>query len=99
MSIRINLPDCDVSGAVAGVEDLTPRELSVMQLIASGYSNQEICGELYLSINSVKTYVRSAYRRIGIENRAQAILWGIRHGLVDLDDLCGTPRPRLVSVA
>lgn len=99
MSVRINLPDPDEFGSVAGVEHLTPRELSVLQLIASGYSNREICDELYLSINSVKTYVRSAYRRIGIESRAQAILWGIRNGLVDLDDLCGTPRPRLVSVA
>ncbi len=81
MSVRINLPDPDEFGSTAGVEHLTPRELSVLQLIASGYSNREICDELYLSINSVKTYVRSAYRRIGIESRAQAILWGIRNGL------------------
>ena len=45
-----------------------------------GLSNQEIADELYLSINSVKTYIRSAYRKIDAVSRAQAVAWGIQHG-------------------
>jgi len=51
-------------------------------------SNPEIAQDHYLSINSVKTYVRSAYRKIGATNRASAILWALRHGLA------GGPDPR-----
>ena len=35
---------------------------------------------MYLSINTVKTYIRSAYRKIGVTTRPHAILWGIQHG-------------------
>ncbi|WP_432479199.1 LuxR C-terminal-related transcriptional regulator [Nocardioides sp. GXQ0305] len=60
---------------------LTPREHDVLRLITRGSSNQEIADQLFLSINSVKTYVRSAYRRIGVDSRSQAVAWGVHHGL------------------
>lgn len=60
---------------------LTPRELQVLTLIASGYSNRQIVEATHLSINSVKSYVRSAYRKIGVTSRPRAILWGIGQGL------------------
>ena len=60
---------------------LTPREADVIALITSGHSNVEIAGELYVSINSVKSYIRSAYRKIGVTTRARAVLWGIEHGM------------------
>jgi DNA-binding CsgD family transcriptional regulator len=59
---------------------LTPREAEIVGLIVSGLSNREIGERLQLSINSVKTYIRTAYRKIGVERRAQAVLWGIQHG-------------------
>ncbi|HEX5087616.1 MAG TPA: response regulator transcription factor [Nocardioides sp.] len=59
---------------------LSPRELEVVSLIARGMSNQEIAETCFLSINSVKTYIRTAYRKIGVENRANAVGWAIRHG-------------------
>ena len=34
----------------------------------------------FLSINSVKSYIRSTYRKIGVNSRTQAVLWGIEHG-------------------
>ncbi|WP_432476091.1 response regulator transcription factor [Nocardioides sp. GXQ0305] len=61
---------------------LTPRELDVVGHVAVGLSNQEIADRLYLSINSVKTYIRNAYRKIGIERRSQAVIWGQRHGII-----------------
>jgi DNA-binding CsgD family transcriptional regulator len=34
----------------------------------------------YISINTLKSYIRSAYRKMGVERRAQAVRWGIEHG-------------------
>ena len=53
-------------GEAAG---LSPREGSVLGLVVSGLSNQQIADRLYLSINSVKTYIRSAYRKLGVSSR------------------------------
>jgi NarL family two-component system response regulator LiaR len=61
---------------------LTPRELEVLGLITQGLTNQEIADQAYISINSVKTYVRTAYRKIGVTRRAQAVSWGLRAGFV-----------------
>ncbi len=62
-------------------EGLTPRESEVLCLIAQGMSNQDIAARTALSINSVKSYIRTAYRKIGTTSRTQAVLWGIEHGL------------------
>jgi two-component system, NarL family, response regulator LiaR len=59
---------------------LTVRESEILALITQGLSNKEIAERSYLSINSVKTYIRTAYRKIGVERRSQAVLWGIKHG-------------------
>lgn len=59
---------------------LTQRETDVLTLITQGYSNQEIAELRFLSINSVKTYIRSAYRRIGVGSRSQAVVWCLQHG-------------------
>jgi two-component system, NarL family, response regulator LiaR len=58
---------------------LSPREAEIMALITQGLSNQEIADRAYLSINSVKTYIRSAYRKVGVKRRSQAVLWGVAH--------------------
>ncbi len=59
---------------------LTDREIDVLTLITQGLSNLEIAQQTYLSINSVKTYIRSAYRRIDVTTRSQAAVWCIQHG-------------------
>jgi two-component system, NarL family, response regulator LiaR len=59
---------------------LTAREAEVLALITQGLSNQEIARQTYLSINSVKTYIRTAYRKIDVTRRAQAVAWGMKHG-------------------
>ncbi|WP_246003438.1 response regulator transcription factor [Nocardioides aurantiacus] len=58
---------------------LSPRETQVLLLIAQGYSNEGIARHLFLSINSVKTYVRTAYYKIGAQRRVQAALWVHQH--------------------
>lgn len=59
---------------------LTEREAEVMALIAAGHSNAEIAEMLHVSINSVKTYIRSAYRKADVSRRSQAVLWALDHG-------------------
>jgi DNA-binding NarL/FixJ family response regulator len=61
-------------------EGLTDREAEVVALITQGRSNREIAQVMYLSINTVKTYIRSAYRKIGVTGRSHAMLWGLDHG-------------------
>lgn len=64
---------------------LTPREVEVLALIAQGHSNQQIADRLFLSINSVKTYVRTAYAKIGARSRAHAVAWCFQHGFAPPD--------------
>lgn len=59
---------------------LTQRESEIIALITQGLSNQQIADRSYLSINSVKSYIRSCYRKIGVGSRSQAVLWGIANG-------------------
>ncbi len=66
----------DWPGKSAG---LTPREAEVLALITQGKSNVEIAQECALSVNSVKSYIRTAYRKIGVTDRTHAILWGVDH--------------------
>jgi len=67
----------DWPGRSAG---LTPREAEIMALIAQGLSNQQIADRVFLSVNSIKTYIRTAYRRIGVASRSQAVLWAVDNG-------------------
>ena len=59
---------------------LSPREAEVLALIALGLSNQEIADRAYVTINSVKSYIRSAYRKIGVQRRSQAVRWALENG-------------------
>ena len=61
-------------------EGLSERESEILALITQGKSNLEIVDIVYLSINSIKSYIRSAYRKIGVTNRVEAVLWGVEHG-------------------
>ena len=65
---------------------LSPREAQLMTLLTQGMDNLGIAREANLSVNSVKSYLRSAYARIGVSSRSQAVLWGIRHGCLPLGD-------------
>ena len=57
---------------------LTVSELAVLRFLPSHMTNQEIAEALFLSINTVKTHLRSAYRKLGVANRRQAIARGRR---------------------
>ena len=62
------------------VEGLTDRESEILALITQGKSNAEVAALTFLSPNTVKSYIRSVYRKINVDSRTQAVLWGVRHG-------------------
>ena len=65
----------------ARIADLTPRELDVLKLIATGASNREIAQTLYLSEGTVKNVVSSIFSVLGIRDRVQAAVIAIHNGL------------------
>ena len=77
---RTDTQDDDTGDWPGRAEGLSAREAEVIALITQGLRNEDIAQRTYLSINSVKSYIRSAYRKIGVERRSQAVLWGVQHG-------------------
>ncbi len=68
-------------GTRLGIEvGLTHREADILGRIVRGMSNRDIADECVLSINSVKSYIRSAYRKMDVVSRTQAVVWGVQHG-------------------
>lgn len=65
---------------------LSEREAEMLTFLVRGLSNDEIAQRAYLSVNTVKTYLRTTYRKIGATNRAQAVAWGFRNGFASTDD-------------
>jgi DNA-binding NarL/FixJ family response regulator len=61
---------------------LTERELQVLTGMSQGKSNSAIGRELYLSEDTVKTHARRLFRKLGVNDRAQAVALGFRRGLV-----------------
>jgi len=61
-------------------EGLTDREAEILALITQGKSNADVARLTYLSPNTVKSYIRTVYRKIGAASRTQAVLWGVDHG-------------------
>jgi DNA-binding NarL/FixJ family response regulator len=61
---------------------LTEREMQVLNGMAHGRSNAEIGRELYLSEDTIKTHARRLFRKMGVNDRAQAVASGFRWGLV-----------------
>jgi DNA-binding NarL/FixJ family response regulator len=61
--------------------DLTQREAEVLALIGQGLNNQEIAQRLVVSEATVKTHINNLFSKIGVRDRAQAVVYAMRHGL------------------
>jgi NarL family two-component system response regulator LiaR len=70
------------SESETGPEDLTPRELEVLQFIAQGLSNKELAIELTISEKTVKTHLSSIYSKLNLSDRTQAAIYALKHDLV-----------------
>jgi len=65
-------------------EPLTAREREVLDLLGRGLSNKLIARELHISEHTVKFHISSLYAKLGVNNRAEAVSQGARHGLISL---------------
>lgn len=63
--------------------NLSDRELEVLELLAAGCSNQEMAGQLHISLPTIKTHVRNIFKRLGVEDRTQAAVKAIRMRIVN----------------
>jgi DNA-binding NarL/FixJ family response regulator len=70
---------------LATVVGLTTREVEVLALITQGLSNKDIADKLVVSVNTLKSHIRQAYRKIEVTTRSQAVSWAITHGFAPPD--------------
>ena len=70
----------------APVEELTPRELEVLGVMARGARNREIAQELVISERTVKIHVANIIAKLGARNRTEAVVKALDLGLVQRDD-------------
>jgi DNA-binding NarL/FixJ family response regulator len=61
-------------------EGLSERESEILALITQGLTNAEVAAQTFLTPNTVKSYIRTLYRKIEVASRTKAVLWGIDHG-------------------
>ena len=64
------------------IDDLTPRELEVLKLLAEGLPNKEIADALIISEKTVKNHINNIFSKLHVYDRSQAMLYAIRQGLV-----------------
>ena len=69
------------------LEDLTAREREVLVLVAKGHGNRAIADALFLSEGTVKGYVSIILSKLGVQDRTQAALWAVKHGVVTPEQL------------
>ncbi|MEV6633913.1 helix-turn-helix transcriptional regulator [Actinoplanes sp. NPDC051470] len=61
---------------------LTLRERECLSLAAEGLTNAEIAGRLFVSVDTVRTHLFGAYRRLGAVNRANAVFLALKQGVI-----------------
>lgn len=68
--------------ALPANDPLTERELDVVRLVAKGRTNQEVAGELFVSLSTVKTHLGSIMAKLGVRNRVEIAAWAWESGVV-----------------
>ncbi|MEM7313719.1 MAG: response regulator transcription factor [Planctomycetota bacterium] len=79
-SLRSQLPQNELQDA------LSPRELEILKLLGDGLVKKEVAQELSISVNTVATYIRRIYEKLGVQNAPAAITKAFRLGLFPIDD-------------
>jgi LuxR family maltose regulon positive regulatory protein len=77
------------AGAERAVEQLTLSELQVARLLATNLSQREIAGELFVSMNTIKTHTRNLYAKLGVGSREAAVRRANELELLESDDSPG----------
>jgi DNA-binding NarL/FixJ family response regulator len=70
--------------ATRAVEQLTPRELDILLLLAQGMSNEEVAAALVVEVSTVKSHLARMLPKLGVKSRLQAVVWAYQNGLVEV---------------
>jgi DNA-binding NarL/FixJ family response regulator len=70
--------------ARASIEQLTRREIQVLEALAEGLTNKEIAERLHMSVDTERTHMMNILNKLGVHSRLQALIFAARHGLVEL---------------
>jgi DNA-binding NarL/FixJ family response regulator len=62
---------------------LTKREVEVLKAIAQGQNTKHIAETLHVSERTVRNHLANIYKKLGVHDRTQAVLYAVRHGLVN----------------
>jgi DNA-binding NarL/FixJ family response regulator len=76
-------PDPSLAQPSVARDELTPREIEVLDLVVEGASNKEIAQALSITENTVKIHLRNILEKLHLRNRIQAAVYAVRQGLVD----------------
>ena len=68
----------------AGEEDLSPRELEVLGLVAKGHANKEIAARLAITEETVKSHITKILSKLAANDRTHAVTIGLKRGIIDL---------------
>ena len=71
-------------GAEAGEVSLTPREVEVLRLVALGWGNEFIAEELQVTVFTVRTHIANLRRKLGANDRFEAVMTALRLGILEL---------------
>ena len=66
------------------VERLTPRELAILRELANGASTEEMCERLSVTANTLRTHTEHILHKLGVHSKLEAVVFGLRHGLLDI---------------
>lgn len=76
-------PEQDQTKSSGDVDELTPREVEVLEEVVTGATNKEIAERLHITENTVKIHLRNILEKLQVQNRIQAAVQAVRDGLVD----------------
>ena len=66
-------------------QELTSREIEILQLLTKGRSNKEMASTLHLSEETVKSHLKTLFMKLGVQDRTAAVIAAFQHGIVHLD--------------
>ena len=72
------------SQARIDIHDLTPRELEVLQALVKGRSSRDICAEMYIAPNTLRTHVQNLLSKLRVHSKLEAVAYALRQQIVDL---------------
>lgn len=80
---EFRLPESGQAQRADAVDELTNREVEVLEQVVTGASNKEIADELHITENTVKIHLRNILEKLHVQNRIQAAVYAVRQGLVN----------------